>query len=138
MLTRLIAILAILAVATGDASALPVCRGADVESLRLIATLGRYTSDTTGGNMRVRDSLRLPALAASQVVLVTTESVCKKANAAYQSSVAGTGGTGLTGRVYVIKIGDRYAVLDPGYNYGESGNWTVVILDSHYNYLATY
>jgi hypothetical protein len=122
----------------GDAQVLPVCRAADSTSALLISELGRYTSDTTGGNRAVRDSLKLPVLAANQLVLVTSESVCKKAKNAYQNDRAGTGGSGFTGRVYVVKIDTRYAVLDPGFNYGEPGNWTVLILDSHYQKLAVY
>jgi hypothetical protein len=71
-------------------------------------------------------------------VLVTSESVCQKARDAYQAFFANRGGTGFTGRVYVIKIGTTYAALDPGYNYGDPTVWTVEILDSRYRHLSIY
>jgi hypothetical protein len=71
-------------------------------------------------------------------VLVTTESVCKKANATYQSTLGGTGGTSFSGRVYVVKIGTVYAVLDPVFNYGNPHNWVVEIQDSRFRKLSLY
>jgi hypothetical protein len=115
-----------------------VCRPADATSAALIQELGRYSSATFGGDKVMRDSLHLTATPASEVVLVTSESTCKKANAAYQTAVTGSGGTGLTGRVYVAKVGQVYGVLDPSYNAGEPGSWTVIIVDSRFTPLSSY
>ena len=86
----------------------------------------------------MRDSLRLPLAPASQVVLVTNESTCRKANTAYQTAVNGSGGTGLSGQVYVVQVGTAYAVLDPNYNAGQPGAWSVVVLDSRFKERSSY
>jgi hypothetical protein len=66
------------------------------------------------------------------------EQVCLKANAAYRHRLADSGGKGFSDRVYVIRIGRTYAVLDPELNYGKPGNWTIVILDRRFRPLAVY
>ncbi len=115
-----------------------VCRAADSTSAELIAEVARYSAATHAGDIAVRDSLRLPAVPANQVVLVTQDPVCKKANVAYQADRAITGGSGFSGRVYVVKIGTTYAVLDPSFSYGRPDNWTVVIMDSRYRTLSVF
>ena len=126
-----------LTLATG-ALAQTVCHPADETSAALIVRLGRYSSATSGDDRIVRDSLRLAPTAANQVVLVTSESVCKNARDAHQAFFPNRGGAGFTGRVYVIKIGMTYAALDPGYNYGDPTVWTVEIIDSRYRHLSVY
>jgi hypothetical protein len=45
------------------------------------------------------------------------------------------------GRVYVIAIGNSYAVLDPSYKYDPTSarkNWTVLVLDSPYRRLRLF
>jgi hypothetical protein len=115
-----------------------VCRSADSTSAALIRDVGRYSSATAGDDKTMRDSLRLPLTSPSQVVLVTTSSICQKANTAYQTAVSASGGTGLSGRVYVVKVGQTYAVLDPNYNAGQPGSWSVVIFDSKFRELSSY
>lgn len=115
-----------------------VCRIADTTSVRLLSEIARYSDAVSPQDLIVRDSLRLPAVPTSQVTLVTQEAVCKKANAAYQADRSGTGGSGFSGRVYVAKAGDTYAVLDPSFRYGSSLNWTVVIMDSRYRKLSVF
>jgi hypothetical protein len=115
-----------------------VCRRPDSTSAALIAELARYSSATRGGDLVVRDSLRLPATPAAQLRLAQLERVCTKANTAYRRRRENTGGTGFSDRVYVISIGRTSAVLDPGLNYGQPGNWTVVILDRKFQPLAVY
>lgn len=136
-------LLALLVGAVGGprlASSQTVCRPADKVSASLIHELARYSAATTGGNAVVRDSLRLPYTPAAQVVLVTNESVCKKANAAYQADRAGKGG-GLSGRVYVVAVGNTYAVLDPSYRYDPT--WphpsrTILIVSSRFERLSLF
>ena len=120
------------------AQAQTVCRLADSTSAGLIGELGRYSSSTTVDAMAMRDTLRLTPTPASQVVLVTKETTCQKANTAYRTAVSGSGGTGLSGRVYVVKVGQVYAVLDPTYNAGQPGSYTVVIFDSRFKELSSY
>ena len=113
-----------------------VCRAADSVSADQIFSLRRYAGATTGGNRVVRVSLHLPFT--TSLSLITSESVCKKANAAYQAVRAGRG-SGLSGRVYVVQVGTVYAVLDPEYQWGTvPGVWTVIIFDSRWRKLSTY
>jgi hypothetical protein len=120
------------------ASAQSVCRPADEASALLIKEMGRYSSATNGDDRVVRDSLRLPSVPASELALVTSESVCKKANATYQTTLGGLGGTPFSGRVYVVKIGAAYAVLDPALKFGDPDNWVVEIQDSKFKKLSLY
>jgi hypothetical protein len=69
---------------------------------------------TDGDNAVSRDSLRLPRAAASDVKLITNDSLCAIAAAAYSADRKGTG-SGLSGRVYVVKIKNTYVVHDPAY-----------------------
>jgi len=119
------------------AAAQSVCRPADQASADLIEEMGRYSSAPGGDAAVMRDSLRLPSVPRSQVVLVTNESVCKKAKATYQTSLSTPGYT-FSSRVYVVKIGTVYAVLDPTFNLGDSTNWIVQIQDSRYQQLSLY
>ena len=119
------------------ASAQSVCRPADKASADLIEEMGRYSSAPAGDAAIMRDSLRLPSVPRSQVALVTNESVCKKAKATYQTSLSTPGHT-FSGRVYVVKIGTVYAVLDPTFNLGDPTNWIVQIRDSRYRQLSLY
>jgi hypothetical protein len=78
--------------------------------------LARYSWATHPGDKAVRDSLRLPQSA--PISVVTSESVCKKANAVYEAEVAGEGYGKPSGQVYVIQVATTYAVFDPAYHWG--------------------
>ena len=122
------------------AEAQTVCRGADSTSAALTRHLSRYSGATTGDDAEVRESLGLPYTPAAQVTLVTTEGVCEQANAAYRADRAGKGG-GLSGRVYVVAIGNTYAVLDPSYKYDPTSprkNWTILIVNSQFERLSLF
>ncbi len=126
----LLAVVAWTAPAAGQAA----CRPADATSASLIQTLQQTDADRT-----MRDSLHLALVAPSQIVLVTSSTICRKANQAYQSYVSGSGGSGLSGSVYVVQVGSaNYAVLDPGYHYSDPRFWTVVVMDSRYTPLSSF
>lgn len=111
-----------------------VCRPADATSASMIQELKQIDADNT-----MRDSLHLALVPQSQIVLVSSSSICKKANQAYQSYLSGSGGSGFSGSVYVVQAGSaNYAVLDPGYHYSDPRFWTVVVMDSRYRPLSTY
>jgi hypothetical protein len=130
VLATLLALLARVAPAAGQA----VCRPPDATSASFIQELQQIDADRT-----MRDSLHLALVAPSQIVLVSSSSICKKANQAYQSYVSGSGGSGLTGSVYVAQVGSaNYAVLDPGYHYSDPRFWTVVVMDSRYTPLSSF
>ena len=74
-------------------------------------TLARYALANHPDDERFREKLGLPRTA--QISVVSSECVCKKANAAYQAEVVGEGYGGVSGQVYVIQVGTTYAVFDP-------------------------
>lgn len=115
-----------------------VCRPADETSALLIRELGQYSSAVTGDNKIVRDSLRLPLVAANNLQLVSSETVCKKANTTYQATLGGLGGTPFSGRVYAVQIGTVYAVLDPALHFGDPDNWVVEIQSNKFKKLSLY
>ncbi len=126
----LLVVLARTALAAGQA----VCRPPDATSASLIQELQQIGSDKT-----LSDSLHLPLVGPSQIVLVTSSTICKMANQAYQSYLSGSGGSGLSGSVYVVQVGSaNYAVLDPGYHYSDPRFWTVVVMDSRYTPLSSF
>ena len=104
----------------------------------MISELGRYASANSGDDAVVRDSLRLPPTPAAELELVQLERICLKANTAYRLRLANSGGKGFSNQVYVVRIGGTYAVLDPDFNYGKRGNWTIVMMDRGFRPLAVY
>lgn len=112
------------------------CRGQDSTSTNLIYDVAGYTTATDSLTRAVRDSLRLPSVPASQVVLVADSSVCRKAASAYQSQLAGQGLGGFTGSVYVVQAGTTYTVLDPGYHYTRGDGGVLLTFDSHWKLLS--
>jgi hypothetical protein len=113
-----------------------VCRAPDETAERIRLRLARYALANHPDDKAVRDSLRLPQSA--QISIITSESVCKKANAAYQAVLAGTG-HGFSGQVYVIQVGTTYAVFDPVYHWGpDPGYLRIVIFDSRWRRLSSF
>lgn len=115
----------------------PVCRLADRNSELLLRDMIRYATSTDPDVTAVRDSLRMIPVPASQVSLVADQEVCTRASAAYQQYYEGVA-FGFSGRVYVIRVGMRYAVLDPDYPTSiRNPPWHVVITDSVFRPLAS-
>lgn len=121
----------------GDRSTVaPYCRPFD-ETREVQHELERFAQATSGDNVIVRDSLRLPAV----VVIYQTveEKICRRANTAYQEALSGHG-SGFSNQVYVIKFAGSgvHAVYDPEYRYGTRPVRTVVIFDSRWRMLSMY
>jgi hypothetical protein len=114
-----------------------MCRPADQMSAILIQWLGFYTSATTGQNLAARAFLKLPLVPADQLSLVTQDATCRKANTTYEAAANASGGTGLSGRLWVVEAGTSFAVVDPDYHWGPApGWWTVVTMDSTFKKLS--
>ncbi|MGH9896458.1 MAG: hypothetical protein ACREA0_31565 [bacterium] len=114
-----------------------VCRPHDATAERIRLRLARYALANHPDDQTVRIKLGLPQSA--QISVVSSESVCKKANAAYQTELAGTGQGGFSGQVYVIQVGTTHAVFDPAYHWGpDPGYYTVVIFDSRWRKLSRF
>jgi hypothetical protein len=90
------------------------CRSADSISVDLLEAVTRYATAISGDDAGVRQAVNLPNVAANQIALVQSDSLCAVASAAYQTGRRGTG-QGYSGRVYVVKVGTYYVVLDPAY-----------------------
>ena len=138
MLRFLLIISAVLLLGTANAELVgaQVCMPNDSTAERIRVRLARYALANHPDDKAVRDSLRLPQSA--QISIVTSESVCKKANTAYQATLAGTG-HGFSGKVYVVQVGTTYAVCDPVYHWGpDEGYKRIVIFDSRWRRLSSF
>jgi hypothetical protein len=119
------------------AAAQSVCRAADTRSALLIKWLGTYSSATSGGLLETRNALKLPLTPANQLELATQEGTCKKVKPTYEAAANAEGGTGLSGRLYVVKVGTVFVAVDPDYHWGaDPGWWKVVTMDSRYRKLS--
>jgi hypothetical protein len=96
----------------------------------MLRRIARYTEPADAAYDEYRRGYGYPLVPASQLSLVTQESVCKKAAAAYRSA---TTGAGWLGRVAVVKAGTTYTVIDPGYYYDAANKAALwVLLDSKF------
>ena len=115
------------------------CRGTDQRSADMIEQVRWYVTATGGDDAVSRGSLRLPVAAANEVELVTSDSLCAVAAAAYSADRQGIG-SGLSGRVYVVKVKNTYVVHDPQYvpNSAHPGGLICIVFDSNWQRLAMY
>jgi len=113
-----------------------VCLPNDHWGQILVGYMRLFSVTPTGGNQTVRINLGLPYITdASAVKLVTAEQTCKKARDAYIANASATATVRPAGPVYVIVIGDKYAVIDPVYRYSTIDTMTIQILDSKFKLL---
>jgi hypothetical protein len=133
--------LGLLAVAGGNAGAQSACRPQNWLSTFMKEELTRYMTATGGDNAAVRDSLHLPTAAANDVQLVTSDSVCAVASAAYSLDRQGIG-AGLSGQVHVVKVDTIYVVLDPDFDNqpvaGRPKASVTIVFNSSWQPLARY
>ncbi|HEU4564705.1 MAG TPA: hypothetical protein VFS05_08660 [Gemmatimonadaceae bacterium] len=98
----------------------------DTAEARVLARQMRITA--TGSSFphpTLRDSLRIPAVPASEVFVVEDSLTCARAAAAYDSVLVAHGGPSVSGReVVVVRVGDRHVVQDPLVT---SGEWRVTM-----------
>lgn len=113
------------------------CRAADDDSQTLIQEVRDYATARTGPYQVTRDSLRLVLVTASQVMLVTDDSTCRRANDAYKLAVPSSP-SGFSNSVYVVAAGSRYVVLDPQYRYKGPGTGVAVVFDSKWRKLSVF
>ena len=114
------------------------CMAADTSSVRIIATIRRLVTGTTGA-AQSRAMLHLPSLAASQVTLVTDEASCLRARQAQDSLVHATNPRSpsvIPARaLYVVKLGTYNALVDPGPR--TEGNVMLGFFDPSWVYLGS-
>jgi hypothetical protein len=115
------------------------CRPADEKSSRLIKHLTELGSSLDEPWPAARDTLKVVQVSASQVLLETREAVCKKASETYDREVVRIeGGASHIRRVYVVRVGDQYAAMDPEHQ-SPASEWTpVVLMDRRYLFLSVW
>ena len=114
------------------------CRGPDSTSAAFVAAVRRYMGTSEAPIAAARAGIGLVNIDPAQVTLVTDTRVCQKAARAYAAKVSGTG-SGLTNRVYVVKAGPRYVVLDPGYHYHPTvGMWLYMVLTDKFAWVSMF
>ena len=107
--------LPLLLIAFNPLAAQQTCHKADVNSTHFIETLVAMM-DTAAARTALRTTLKLPVVAASLITLVTDSGVCARAGQA-ADSVAKVWEPSMTldpttDPLYVIKVGNSYAVAD--------------------------
>lgn len=115
------------------------CLPADAQSGLVIATVKRLVTGTSQGTAQSRTMLHLPNLLASQVTIVTNDTLCVRARQAEDSVVHATNSSApaeLPVRgLYVIKLGDYNAVVDPGAK--SEGHIMIGFFDPAWKYLGS-
>ncbi len=107
----------------GSAQALPPCNADSGGRAGMLYYLKALATATDSESVAMRTTLGIPAVAASQVTAVTTNSTCTSAGQAVSRVLAVTPPNGRS--VAVIKVGSVYAVRDPTVL---NGNWSVTFV----------
>ena len=103
-----------------DSSALKAqaCRPADSGAQFIIGGLQSMMTSSFPQVIAGRETLKLPLVAASSIVLVTNDSICAQLATAYGSALQ-VSGLATSGQVYAVKVGSVYVVQDPTIQLGE-------------------
>ena len=98
----------------------------------------RHIADPNGSSSvkESRDSLRIPATTASQVIFVSDKTVCRRAADAYRANSTADASFAPSGRVYVVKAGQTYSVVDPAYHYRRQPDVTIMTFDTKWRLLS--
>ena len=113
------------------------CRAADSTSSFLISQMKRIATATEEPYTTMRDSLKIPAVSASQVTLVTQEATCKKAGERLDAEIVRLEGTpSVQRKIYLIKMGNTYAAIDTDYKTPGSEWRPMVIMTNQYKFLS--
>ena len=99
---------------------------------------GRNTTASSSDNAGVRVALKLPFTSA--LTVVTNSTTCRKARDAFVAEY-GAQGTDMPTSVYVVSVGNVYAIVAPGYKYNgqeRPGLWPFIyFVDSKFKTLST-
>jgi len=91
-------------------------------------------SAVTAADSATRNAFKLPAVSASSVSLVTTDSICALAALAFHAAIGIAGEP--VGPVWVLQVGPtRYVVFDGKHEI--AGREHQVVLDANFQYLVT-
>ena len=107
------------------------CRPDDDTSAVMLSSYREIASAVTQSAVATRNALKLQATTAVNVTMVTDKRICDKMVAGLNSTLRTPG---LSRQLYVIKIGNNYAVKDPDHPAGE---WLpTVTFDKNGKFLA--
>jgi hypothetical protein len=100
-----------------------------------VVSWAKYIATSTDAEaVESRSSLSIPAVAASQVALVSDSKTCQKVVNAF-ATAAGVPATGRS--LYIVKIGTRYVAKDPTLLVLD-GWWKSMVFDSKFVRLSTF
>ena len=127
-LARLVLPLILLARLSAKAESQTCVQIAEFDSLGagVIRMVRSYTAPVDSVYERYRIGLGYPRVSASEVTLVTKEEDCKKARDEFRARTPQ--GSGWIDRVVVVKAGNMYTVIDPGYVYNTSAPRLLYVL----------
>ncbi len=134
---RFVALFTAVAITAGSDSAQAqiVCRPADAQTanmIRYMKVLVAATVPADSESVGVRTAYKIPAASPTQVTLVTSETKCKSALAAFKSKVPGQ--SPVPTRIYVLAVGSVYVVWNP--RQGVGSEWAPhLILNSKFQFL---
>lgn len=110
------------------------CYGADAYSNGEITFLTAKDTATTSEALEWRQSMHLPTVTPSQIVLVSDSIVCSRALSAFNAATQYP--TGPATNLYLIGVGNVYVASNPHF---QSGEWTQrIVFDSAFSVLASY
>ena len=119
------------------AGAQTTCRPADAASARFLTHIRTIATSNEAMWSAARDTLGVPSVASSQVTLETKETTCKKAAEAYNREIQRLHGTpSQARRLYLVKVGNSYAAIDPASQSAQSEWGTVILLTGQYAYVS--
>jgi hypothetical protein len=121
----------------GAGTASAQCRTADGQTanmIRYMRQLATATLPADSESVGVRTTYQIPAVASTQVVLVTTARTCQSALSAFKAAVPYM--SPIPTSVYVIAVGSVYVVWA---DRGTTGEWTPhVVLNSKFATLSQF
>ena len=107
------------------------CRAADDSSGHMIADLKQLAIDSQ--EVFQRRDLKIPVVDTATIVLVQQAEVCKRALAAFLTTVPADYPTPLPSAVYVVKVGDVFVAMHPSERV-----FVYAVMDSRFKVLSKY
>ena len=114
----------------------PYCFPADTmnEGESLVSEVREMATSSDSATVVLRNSIHLAATDSAQVSLVTDETKCQQDVEALNAYAASVGGTGTWSTVYLVKVGEQFAVYAPDSTPGAPT--TIVITDSLFHWVG--
>ena len=135
MRLAIVAIVGALACASLPRRSSNACRQPDEKAGWLLERVQHWVAPTDSDEAAMADSLRVPRGALNEISWILDGALCARAAAAYRETSGRP--EGVSGRVYLIKAGKVYVVLDPEFWYQPGSQlYTMAIFDRRWHLLA--